>query len=554
MPTKSLDLDPTTDETPVEEPMLSLPPSPLFKQLAAVAGVFVLVLGLGVAVKLSQKSQENRTKASADLVDLSLSPDKTNITPLEQVNISIGINTHTYKVSAIELQLRYDSNKFDLISLTKGDFLPNQLSYSTTSGTAKFELGSEPSNPKNGSGVLANLVLKSKNNLGSGNVKIDTSTLVAGLDSNGNAMPNSLLGDAGSVDITINNPVASPTPTPTPTPNPTPTPTPTPFPTANTSSEIKDDFDGSLDLSRWNIWKYPSGSPTQSQLKNNSFVHFVPAGLKEYVAAVADTKTLKGDFDVTVDLKTSMSSGSSSTVDLVFHDDSWKNSIGVTLSNLGGVYGFSTLDSKQTSTEIKTGISTPLTVRIIRIQNVVYYYYKSAQTWERLGSFAGIYEGVGKIALQTTTRTPDFPEVTGTFDNFVAKVNATDPSPTPGATNSCGGTCGSNSNCNAGLVCYSGFCRNPQCKENSDCNCASAQAPSPTPKANTNPSKPTPTPYKTIVDLKPTPASSAKPTPKTDMRIYNLDLETPASAPAPQKQSFFGKIVGFFLKLFGIKY
>jgi hypothetical protein len=96
-------------------------------------------------------------------------------------------------------------------------------------------------------------------------------------------------------------------------------------------------------------------------------------------------------------------------------------------------------------------------------------------------------------------------------------------------------------------VCYSGFCRNPQCKENADCNCAT------TPQA-TPLRTPAPTPYRQIIDLKPTPATSPKPTPKSDMRIYNLDLETPAPAPTPQKQSFFTKVVGFFLKLFGIKY
>lgn len=326
------------------------------------------------------------------------------------------------------------------------------------------------------------------------------------------------------------------------------------LPAVKTNSEVKDDFNGSLDVSRWNVWKYPSGAPTDSQIKNQALNHYIPAGLKDYVAAVADSKTVKGDFDAMVDLKTAGGATSSSTTDLVFHDDSWKNSLGITLSNLGGVYGFSVLDNKQTVTTVKTGLPMPVTVRIIRVGNVAYYYYKSTFGWEKLGTFAGVYGDTGKIALQSSTRSPDYPEVTGTFDNFTAKINTVDPSPTPGATNACGGTCGSNYNCNAGLVCYSGFCRNPQCKENSDCNCVVAQSPTPAPKANTNTTQPTPTPYRAIQYVSPTPVSSAKPTPKTDMRIYNLDLETPIPTPAPQKRSFVEKIVGFFLKLFGIKY
>ena len=41
-----------------------------------------------------------------------------------------------------------------------------------------------------------------------------------------------------------------------------------------------------------------------------------------------------------------------------------------------------------------------------------------------------------------------------------------------GEPNSCGGTCGSNYNCKANLYCYQGYCRNPICKNESDCNCS----------------------------------------------------------------------------------
>jgi hypothetical protein len=53
------------------------------------------------------------------------------------------------------------------------------------------------------------------------------------------------------------------------------------------------------------------------------------------------------------------------------------------------------------------------------------------------------------------------------------------PTPTPTATatgtgNSCNKTCGSNSNCQSGLYCYSGYCRNPLCASDSTCGCGSA--------------------------------------------------------------------------------
>jgi hypothetical protein len=69
------------------------------------------------------------------------------------------------------------------------------------------------------------------------------------------------------------------------------------------------------------------------------------------------------------------------------------------------------------------------------------------------------------------------------------------PSPIPTATatvtstttpNGCGGTCGSNSNCETGLYCYNGYCRNPSCPAETDCTCES-QTPQPTTVATLSP-------------------------------------------------------------------
>lgn len=77
-------------------------------------------------------------------------------------------------------------------------------------------------------------------------------------------------------------------------------------------------------------------------------------------------------------------------------------------------------------------------------------------------------------------------------------INST-PSPTPtivptatptevpiggpeGEPNSCGGTCGSNYNCKANLYCYQGFCRNPICSDDTDCNCSTEATAKPTVK------------------------------------------------------------------------
>lgn len=66
-----------------------------------------------------------------------------------------------------------------------------------------------------------------------------------------------------------------------------------------------------------------------------------------------------------------------------------------------------------------------------------------------------------------------------------------------GEPNFCGGTCGSNYNCQANFFCFEGFCRNPICADDSDCVC-NLNTPTATSsslvKATTKPSiKPTPT-------------------------------------------------------------
>lgn len=59
--------------------------------------------------------------------------------------------------------------------------------------------------------------------------------------------------------------------------------------------------------------------------------------------------------------------------------------------------------------------------------------------------------------------------------------------------NFCGGTCGSNVNCQANLYCYQGFCRNPICSTDTDCTC-DLETTKPTQSAITSVTKQTSTP------------------------------------------------------------
>lgn len=71
------------------------------------------------------------------------------------------------------------------------------------------------------------------------------------------------------------------------------------------------------------------------------------------------------------------------------------------------------------------------------------------------------------------TVTPN-PTKTPTVTPTATATTTATPTYTPGEPNYCGGTCGSNYNCQGGFFCYQGFCRNPQCVNELDCVCKSS--------------------------------------------------------------------------------
>jgi hypothetical protein len=53
--------------------------------------------------------------------------------------------------------------------------------------------------------------------------------------------------------------------------------------------------------------------------------------------------------------------------------------------------------------------------------------------------------------------------------------------PTPAPPNSCGGTCGSNTNCGSDLFCHDGYCRNASCPDQTNCICQQSPTSTPVP-------------------------------------------------------------------------
>jgi hypothetical protein len=69
------------------------------------------------------------------------------------------------------------------------------------------------------------------------------------------------------------------------------------------------------------------------------------------------------------------------------------------------------------------------------------------------------------------------PTATATATATATGTGTATPTATATSTpNSCNKTCGSNSNCQSGLYCYSGYCRNPLCASDSSCGCGTKTA------------------------------------------------------------------------------
>lgn len=111
------------------------------------------------------------------------------------------------------------------------------------------------------------------------------------------------------------------------------------------------------------------------------------------------------------------------------------------------------------------------------------------ETDESDNTFTKTFSVTNTGPTRTPTVTPTItstPTVTPTSNPTVtptstALATVTPTSTATGAPNYCGGTCGSNFNCQANYYCYQGFCRNPVCPSDSNCDCIANATPTVTP-------------------------------------------------------------------------
>lgn len=192
----------------------------------------LLLAGLFAGLSATQKSQELRKKASVTGSTLSIQPAQNNVTVGDTLTISVSIDTGDDTVSAAELHINYDASKMEGQSITAGSYLPVILtSGQVGGGTASITLGSQPTDPKKGNGILATVKFKALN-ASSSQLTLTADTQVAAIGKAGNTMAALNPGQ-----VTVNN-VVGPTLTPGPTDIPSATPMHTLTPTVTSIPTI----------------------------------------------------------------------------------------------------------------------------------------------------------------------------------------------------------------------------------------------------------------------------------------------------------------------------
>lgn len=181
----------------------------------ALLSVFVLALGLGVSVYLTQKQQNLSSKASNDPVTLSIILDKTEVKVGDKIVANIAIDSKDKKTSATIIEVTFPENilKLDFSNLT--DFLPTVLiKPTTTAGKFLVTLGSTPTDPKSGPGIIANLNFTAKS-IGSAKIEFGSESAVAVIGLDTNALEKTF---SGTINVSGSSSTSTPIPTPTPTP------------------------------------------------------------------------------------------------------------------------------------------------------------------------------------------------------------------------------------------------------------------------------------------------------------------------------------------------
>lgn len=178
----------------------------------------VLVGGFITGLVLTQQKQIIRSRATNNGSALSILPATKTMGVGETASFAVIINTNGDNVSAVQLEISYNTTALENVTFSKGTILPVVLSaVSVANGKIKATLASEVTSPYSGTGTVGTISVRTKSAMTS-NLSFTANTMVAAVGKTGNT----LVSKTGAA-ITAGTPGNTPTPTQTGAPTPTPT-------------------------------------------------------------------------------------------------------------------------------------------------------------------------------------------------------------------------------------------------------------------------------------------------------------------------------------------
>ena len=194
-----------------------------------------LLISLFLAILAAKQKRDDRGRASASSVDLTINQPAQVFKQGDNITLNITVNTHLHKLTAAQLELTFDNTLFDYVSFTPGIALNEIIVPGIAFGNKIYlTLGTKPVlvnpgpppvyeiHPFTGTAALAILKLKAKLNVaGTGQITFNpqttsgTGTIILGLDSGNTNIVGDLIGTSLQIEASISpTPSLSKSPTP----------------------------------------------------------------------------------------------------------------------------------------------------------------------------------------------------------------------------------------------------------------------------------------------------------------------------------------------------
>ena len=242
-------------------------------------------------------------------------------------------------------------------------------------------------------------------------------------------------------------------------------------------TSFTDDFSGtSLNTAKWTFSS--SSSNGSNGIANGKIKLFLPLGTKGEWAAINSKNKVNGNFTAELVLKSMSTTNNKNTgVLALFFQTSTEKSLKFyrqadkTALIMGVNNGTASSDWNFQEKDIGLTNSTPVKIKLERVGSTVKMFYDllDGKGYQLARQFNNFYTGEGWITVGIESTEPDFPQTSGTFDDFklTCAVSTPTPTPTPPSCTSQGGFCDSKAG-----VCGDGaylFVPNSDCAVTENC-------------------------------------------------------------------------------------